>query len=751
MTRALPFLAGIVFGLILGYLAATYLASRRPVEEPSRSSLSQVRSERPEVGELESREPESSLPAEPVVAASGEGFATLSDALAAIEVDPVRTGSGTITGRITDNAGDGVGGVVVRAQAKQERTSTRTGKAPARKSLETKVRDVVVAHHYGRMLDAETTTSADGRYSLSGIGDARYSLRAYREGYEFSATDWQRASDATAGDEVDFRAMRKYGVEVAVRLPDGSTPPRATILAKINRRTYQPSWSPDSPRLDLEAGVYGLTGIAGDRKQFASKEVRVTVDEDSHAETVTLDLVARNGIIGRVTIPPEDGSGSWMAVRILRTVDGVLPSPEQLTRDGRHTNVGHYRPTFEFFDLAPGTYAIGVARGNERVREIRTVVVADDVVDIDLEVPSIAESGAIVLWAYGPDGSDLSDVSASARVTDAGGASYSTSVGVSKRNEGGHWLALEAALTGNRNVDDLENSKVELTVQSERYGSERVEVHVGTDRDVTVRFGEPAELVLTLAGYVGSGHEGELTARLSDAQPNSSTMFMNGEGFDVEGRMRLGPVQPGDYQVELRVRSGQHYRNRFISSTPVTLGPGVTELTLEIPALYTLVVRVPEGGKSRSFSLANEAEDSWSGTRTDVDESGRAVFRKIAAGAYTLTDDSDMMSGMMRVRIPDQLDVLFEPTPVNALRVTITDPDGGLAKAGFLDGDIVIGVDGKEFGSMMELQMRLMASMTQESTRLLLSRNGATVEVEADLRGMSDPSSMGGRMSPRSR
>ncbi len=751
MSRALAFLAGIVFGLVLGYLAATYLASRRPAEEPSRSREARAVSERSEPRER-STEADDVSTADPVVASDAEGLATLADALAAITVDRVRGGNGSITGRITDESGSGVGGVVIRGYAKRDRASASDGGPPVRKSLETKVRDVVEAHHYGRALDAETTTAADGRYTLSGIGDARYSVRAYREGYELSAANWQRASDAAAGDEIDFRAKRKFGIEVAVRLPDGSVPDRASIRAIVAQISFELDWTPESPRLQLESGVYGLVALAGERQEFASREVRVSVGERGSDDSVTLDLVARNGILGEVSIPEGEGSRQWISVRIMKTVDGVMPSPEQLTGEGRQAVVHEFDPEFSFYDIAPGTYAVGVARGNETIRDVESVIVANDVVRVDLTLPSLAESGAIVLYAYAPDGSELtSGVTATVEVREANGASFSTQVTVSARPEGGHWLALDAAVRGNGNVGDFEDAVTELTVVSAKYGAETTTVRVGEDSEITVRFTDPAELLVTLAGYAGSGHEGELVARLGESNPNQSVAFRAEQSFDVEGRMRLGPVQPGSYQVELRTRTGERYWSRLVSSTPVTLVSGTNEITLEIPALYTLIVRVPEGSKSRSFSLANEAEESWSGASAEVNDAGQAVFRKVAAGTYTLMDESDMMSGVMTVRIPDQLDVSFEPAPVNALRVTITDPDGGLAEAGFRDGDIVIGLDGKEFTSMMELQMRLMASMTQESSSLLVSRNGATIEIDADLRGMSDPASMGGRMSPRSR
>ena len=72
-----------------------------------------------------------------------------------------------------------------------------------------------------------------------------------------------------------------------------------------------------------------------------------------------------------------------------------------------------------------------------------------------------------------------------------------------------------------------------------------------------------------------------------------------------------------------------------------------------------------------------------------MDKTGKAVFTRIPSGAYELRCWSSGQ-GAMKVNIPADSVVKFEPTKVNAMRIDVSDPSGALAQAGFLDGDFLI-------------------------------------------------------------
>ena len=88
--------------------------------------------------------------------------------------------------------------------------------------------------------------------------------------------------------------------------------------------------------------------------------------------------------------------------------------------------------------------------------------------------------------------------------------------------------------------------------------------------------------------------------------------------------------------------------------------------------------------------------------------------------------------------------VTFEPKPINALRVTVRDPQGALAQAGFRPGDLIIGIEGVEFTDEMHMQELLLGAMSKGPVKALVLRDGGRLEIPMDIKKMFGKDGNGG-------
>ncbi|MFQ5845640.1 MAG: hypothetical protein ACE5JG_11700, partial [Planctomycetota bacterium] len=109
--------------------------------------------------------------------------------------------------------------------------------------------------------------------------------------------------------------------------------------------------------------------------------------------------------------------------------------------------------------------------------------------------------------------------------------------------------------------------------------------------------------------------------------------------------------------------------------------------------------------------------------------------------------------GEMKVDVPAGGVVIFAPKQQNALRVTITDRDGLLARSGLVDGDLVIGADGKEWETVADIHAALAGARVRGEMRCLVLRGGRQLEITLDVKKLSETGDQdhGGRLDPTSR
>ena len=112
-----------------------------------------------------------------------------------------------------------------------------------------------------------------------------------------------------------------------------------------------------------------------------------------------------------------------------------------------------------------------------------------------------------------------------------------------------------------------------------------------------------------------------------------------------------------------------------------------------------------------------------------------------ANGVFTLSDKCSstiVVGGGLSIRlianIPGDAEVVFEASPFNALRILVQDLQGGMARAGLEDGDLVRGMYDTEFESLEQVFTLYTLLKTSEEIPLIVERHGErrTVKVQAE-------------------
>lgn len=688
--------------------------------------------------------------------------------------EPVR-GTGKIAGRVRTANGKPLAGVKVEALPHGDPTPAAAAdetKDPDA-ALEASIRKLVAEHQRAKALKREAVTNEAGEYAFSDLARRPHTVTAKLDGYDIAAVGnaWQVAPDAT----IDFLARPVTEVEALVLLPDGTKAERATILIRQpgqqKRKMSSMPWSPSAPRLKLSAGTHELAATAGNDGELRSDPERVTVRAGEPAPAVALRLKKRPGIAGTVVFPEDETlESSHAQVRALRFA-GAVPAVEQLEQEGKRA----WAPPggrYAFPDLAPGTYLVGAGREDAKLTVTQVVEVADALVNVDLTLPPIDPSEALHVIVLRPTGEPLEDVSFEATFTSSQGSASSarmaSAASAVRRADGGFWVFADESMAKKR-LGGGKDIKLTLDVISDEFGRKAVPVPAGESGPLVVRFSGAATLEVTIAGYAGSGLEDVISLSLvpvdgeSDALGERSRRASVSFGSDpptpdAEGRQTFGPVEEGPYEVVVEVKVGGDAWDRAVAErVPVNLRAGANAITVGVPAVYPLTVEL---GKQASLTVApTKARDGhrprpWWVHRTS-DASGKVVFERLPAGSYTLTsfgEGGPLGPAIMTVSVPGATEVKFTPELVNAIRVSITDPNGYLAQAGFEDGDLIVGVDGAEFVSSEQMMLAFMASLARPEVKMAVQRGSQRFDIAVDgVKLMKGPHGMGGDFEPASR
>lgn len=779
--RALgPLLACLFVGAALGAGAVQWLAAPPPALAPEHGGVRTASGKSDVVDAGSPSALESSPPAVASVAAEREAApASLSASAPASVIDdavravrsappPPRTrGDRRLDGRVARADGSGVAGVVIRARRidgrPREPGPPRLGLAPPpNDSLDRAVQRAVEAWYDAAAQRAETTSDAEGRYVLADLPAGRWWIEPWCEGFAIEVPgegSFEVEPDAT----LDLLATPVERVAISVRLPDGSAPPRAAIA--LNRSGGNHSgdltllWTDAAREVAIKPGRYDVRATLGDpdvgppwSEMLVSDWSALEVVAGATPPPLALALRGAPGIRGRVLWPAGARRGNAM-IKVAPAPARAEPDLVALAQDGGAPIAWANQGSYTFRDLTPGRWLVGLARNwGEPIVVHAVVEVTNAMVVQDLVVPPADPAVSLVVKVTDLDGALVDDCDFQLQVMAAqnGGRSSGSGRAPAERKPNGNWWVTLGV------VNEIDLAKpwptgttVQLTVSSARLGTKTVDLAPGT-RALQVRFGAPARLQATIAGYVGSGYEGRLHLSLEPiadgAGPAGPVSWSPRPAVGADGTQLLGPVEAGTWRLSLQLQKKQAWQRRRVAQQDVTLGAGDNTATIVLPALSDLVVEAP--GRSGTMQLQNVATKE--NDHQELDAEGRTTFSGLPPGDYTLQTFGGAFE-MMQVRLPAGGPVRFEPMLVNAARVTITDRAGTLAALGFADGDLIVGIDGQEFESSMQMQIVLMQSIAKQKIVFVVERGGTRQEIELDPRQMMDGRKHGGTIEPTSR
>lgn len=669
----------------------------------------------------------------------------------AAESTPEPVGDRVLQGVVRDEDGSPLSGVTVRATRdgpgrNLPRKIERGRGLDAPSSLDDRIADLVKRFREEETARQETTTNGEGAYRLEGLTDDLYAVAAGAEGYIIKAKDGQWR--VRPGRAVDFEATAVIDLPVRVTRSDGVGVSEAGISLQWSegrgRNSELALWSADEPVLRLPPETYELRAIInedhaeqlGIRGEWASESQKAYLRKGEAAPVVELVLAPRLGVRGRVVVP--DGvTLDHVQIKVVPVENGRTPTAEDAwRRDGNHAWAAGWSDwKYEALDLAAGRYAIVASpSGGPSGSALEVVDVRDGIVVRDVELPHADPAERILVRVRDETGKPIDDIRyVSHRVR----RSNSTSTSGTQLQDvaPGDYALLPDADLSSAIAEIDENTQVWLGIDHGERGEVWTELARG-QKEVDIRLASPALLHLTVSGVAGSALEGRVHAALQSDDASRKLPYGGGrnEAVPTSGVVDFRPVQPGAFVLTLSVSTrGERWSQTEIARVELNLVAGDNHFALPLPVLHTLTVRAPGVGSS-SATLFREG---GSNQRAQF-EDGVAVFENLAAGRYTIRMWNGSAQGTMTVDVPAVTDVTFRPDPVDCVDVTVHDDQGWLRRYGLQDGDRIIAIGGKTFGSEAELKIAWGALLGVEKATLTVLRGAKKMEIAVDAKDVAN-------------
>lgn len=607
------------------------------------------------------------------------------------------------------------------------------------------------------------TSGEDGTFRMDLPQSAQGRLRTYLEDYTFEIDRASRSRGSSPEDPMIVRGKPILWLTLDVRLPDGTQPAEARItLAEHSGSTsWGTEWTPEDPKVNNRFGKASVTASAGpnpstshfqDASPWRSSEVEVA---GTPGEAATIQLEERRRVSIELVDPSADLDAPEPWVRIVKThlFDPEHPGhglERHVDFDERPVEIGG---RFVYFDVDPGDWTVLAGRGpvDDLLGATNSiqVVVGDGETRCHVEAPPFDPSEYVTITCLDPTGEGLDEVRFTIRHESNGGSSSSGLSGLSRQGAGHYRVAARALEVGSR-LSVSGPITTTLTATHADFGAQSVIVKANAPT-LTVQFAAPATVDVEIQGYTSGRYWVSVTG--SGVGRSAFSSGRDDQGLvDAEGHARVGPVAPGDYTVVLQAAgdSGGHFGRKRLASVEITVRPGENRVSIPLPTLHE--VRVDAPGLGEGSALVLELQDAGFRDRheANVDGSGLATFEGVPAGTYRLR--SRGASAPMTIQVPPTSHV-FEAKEVNALALSIQDPQGLLGAAGFRNGDIIYGADGTEFTNMVQVQTRFM-NLSSGAVEWMVDRGGSTITLrsgpwEGDMRTLAPR--LGGSFDPTSR
>lgn len=584
------------------------------------------------------------------------------------------------------------------------------------------------------------TSREDGTFRMDLPKSAQGRLRTYLEDYTFEIDRASRSRGSSPDDPMIVKGNPILWLTLDVRLPDGTQPDEARITltqrSGSGSSSSQADWTPEHPKVSNRFGKAAVAASAGpdpstrgfqDASPWRSSEVKVA---GTAGEAATIQLEERRRLSIELVDPSADldAPGAW-----LRLVETHLFDPEHPGR-GLERHLGFDEQPVEiggrsvYFDVEPGDWTILAGRGpmDDLLGATNSiqVVVGDGETRCRVEAPPFDPSEYVTITCLDPTGESLDKVRFTIQHESNGGSSSSGLSGLSRQSAGHYRVAARGLKAGNR-LSGSGPVTTTLTATHADFGAQSVIVKANAPT-LTVQFEAPATVDVVVQGYTS----GRYWVSVTGVGRSAFSSGRDDQGLvDAEGHARVGPVAPGDYTVVLQAAgdSGGHFGRKRLASVEITVRPGENRVSIPLPTLHEVRVEAPGLGEGSALTLELQDAGFYDRHEANVDGSGVATFEGVPAGTYRLR--SRGASAPMTIQVPPTSHV-FEAKEVNALAVSIQDPQGLLGAAGFQTGDIIYGANGTEFANMVQVQTQFM-DLSSGAVDWMVDRGGSTMTLRA--------------------
>ncbi len=457
------------------------------------------------------------------------------------------------------------------------------------------VRLVPAGRYWG---GSESVTDNDGGFSMAGVKEGSYRLRAEAEGYAPSTNDMQVE---VAGEPV-------RGLEVVLD-------PGATIYGKISGLEPE-SFSKVGVRAE-SSGYRGLQESGADyRGEYRLEHLppgRYTViatlsDSGSQAKE---EVVVEQGML-EVRADLQFGAGLTLSGRVVRgeqPVHGATIFAEGIDNDDSGWSRTGQQGEFSIDGLEGGEYTLHVRNFQTGLGYNETVSLATSR-KIVIEVPTAVVAGTVV------DSFDKEPLPGVLVSLESGGGS------------GRGLLPIHTATTdlnGRFEVESIADGDWRLSASKRGYAaiSQQVAVQHGQDVD-ELRLNMEATEGLTLEARLPSGAiPDELMIAVLD--PAGGALVNGHYATGENGRVRLTSVPAGSWELVVSAAGAATVNLRAqapAAVTPVALQPA-SSLRISIPELAgsvaTVTLRSADGGLYRSLSWSAQPRSEWRMTGDSIE------------------------------------------------------------------------------------------------------------------------------------
>ena len=586
------------------------------------------------------------------------------------------SGHGSIGGMVQDSQGVPLAGVTLRLIPRAQRTVGSYGggvgkAAPSVPTLAEALRKAAERYYQTTGSTLETQTEESGEFRFSGIADLDWNLFAYLEGYRLEKQAGRPPH--APGETINFVAHKLTSFPVHVYDSDGTLVSDAVIRAKkTDGGTQHFQWDQDNPTIGLDAGVYTLTAQRGDASRLggsamASEEQRLQVHRDSAPTPLRFNLRPILTIGGLISLPAEDLRPKFYRARLwkiepdqefeMRFLETSRQAQLVLPEDGE----------YQFTDLDPGKYAVGVSlSSNGAVEQHKIVELSDTPIRCDFQLPPLDPSDCIRVAVQGPDGVKLAEVKCNLTVFSES-RSESLGTGAVSDQEGGYLLRLTQKAREDY-FGTHPQYKYTLKARHKDYPTKRVFLIPG-QREITLEFRDPGRLRASILGYQGSGFEGRLALSVFQTPDDPNQLdYVRGdnEALSPSGGRTFSNLEPGEYTMQLSVLTpGESGRGgpkeTVVARKAVTVRSGKNDGQIAIPPLYELRVKWPNGkpGSSLALSPADPAQGHWTLRSESLGNDERVLFTNLVAGEYRL-HSRGTGAKPMAVTVPSG-EILYDP------------------------------------------------------------------------------------------